>query len=181
MGFLLFDPAPRHIGMIGLGGGSMQKYCYRHLPNSRISVAEISPEVIALRDRFCIPNDDHRFTVSCEDGADFVKRHQGEFDVLIVDGFDIGGQPPELCSPDFYNDCWTALTPEGILAVNVCEARDSILISRMKRIFRQGVLVVGGDTGANTVAFAAKGGALGHTRQEFMANGRKIELAAASL
>jgi hypothetical protein len=27
---------------IGLGGGSLAKFCYRHLPNSRITVVEIN-------------------------------------------------------------------------------------------------------------------------------------------
>ena len=61
MSFLVFNKQPRHVGMIGLGGGSMPKYCYRHLPDTTISVAEINPEVIALRDRFLVPKDDHRF------------------------------------------------------------------------------------------------------------------------
>src|SRR5882762_3774141 len=52
MGFLLFNGRPRHIGFIGLGGGSIPKYCYRFLPHTRVSIAEISPEVIALRDSF---------------------------------------------------------------------------------------------------------------------------------
>lgn len=88
MSFLLFIERPRHIGIIGLGGGSIPKHCYRYLPNTQISVAEISPEVIALRNRFLIPKDDRRFRVHCEDGAEFVKRHMSQFDVLIVDGFD---------------------------------------------------------------------------------------------
>src|SRR6266478_9359903 len=46
MGFLLFNPCPGHITMIGLGGGSLPKYCYRYLPYSQISVVEIRPEVI---------------------------------------------------------------------------------------------------------------------------------------
>ena len=31
MGFLLLDPQPRRITMIGLGGGSLVKFCHRHL------------------------------------------------------------------------------------------------------------------------------------------------------
>ncbi len=55
MGFLLFNPRPQHIGMIGLGGGSIQKYCHRYLPHTEISVAEINPDVITLRDCFRVP------------------------------------------------------------------------------------------------------------------------------
>ena len=34
MAFLLFNPAPKRITMIGLGGGSLAKFCYRNLPRS---------------------------------------------------------------------------------------------------------------------------------------------------
>ena len=74
MGFLLFHAAPRSIGMIGLGGGSLAKFCYRHLPNAVIDVAEICPQIIAIRDEFKIPPDGPRFKVHCQDGADFVDR-----------------------------------------------------------------------------------------------------------
>ena len=40
MGFLLFNPAPDSIAFIGLGGGSLVKFCYRHLPHTQLSVAE---------------------------------------------------------------------------------------------------------------------------------------------
>jgi len=156
VGFLLFKERPRHIGMIGLGGGSIQKYFHQNLPEARITVAEISPEIIALRDRFCIPKDDARFRVICEDGADFVRRHQDEFDVLIVDGFDSAGQPPELCSQDFYDCCYSALAPEGILVVNICDSGRSMLVPRLHRSFGNRVTVADGEDSTNTIAFASK-------------------------
>ena len=160
MGFLLFNNRPRHIGTIGLGGGSIQKHCYRTIPQSRISVAEISSEVIALRDHFYIPKDDSRFTVFCEDGADFVARHSNEFDVLIVDGFDITGQPEQLCSQRFYDDCYEALAPNGVMVVNMPDRDFRGLLASMRLSFRNLVVVVGCEDGDNQIAFAAKGNAL---------------------
>ena len=37
MAFLLLLPEPASIAMIGLGGGSLAKFCYRHLPDCRIT------------------------------------------------------------------------------------------------------------------------------------------------
>ena len=34
LGALLLHPAPRRIGMVGLGGGSQAKFCLRHLPQA---------------------------------------------------------------------------------------------------------------------------------------------------
>jgi spermidine synthase len=164
MGFLFFNKHPRHIGTIGLGGGSIQKHCYRCLPHTRISVAEISPEVIALRGHFSVPKDDHRFEVFCEDGADFVFRHSNEFDVLIVDGFDIAGQPEQLCSQQFYDDCYNALTPDGVMVVNLHDEGYRALLARMRQSFQNRLIVVGCDDGGNQIAFAGKGNAFAFTQ-----------------
>ena len=43
MGFLLLNPQPRAIAMIGLGGGSLAKFCHRHLPSARITAVENNP------------------------------------------------------------------------------------------------------------------------------------------
>ena len=50
MGFLLFHPDPRQIAMIGLGGGSLAKFCHRHLPRASIEVVEINGHILELRD-----------------------------------------------------------------------------------------------------------------------------------
>ena len=155
MDFRHFNPQPLHIGMIGLGGGSMQKHCYANFPEAIISVAEINPGVIALRDYFYIPDDDDRFHIYCEDGADFVQRNESQFDVLLVDGFDNKGQPPQLCSQRFYSDCFRSLTARGILVVNACD--DRAVIPRIQRVFGNEVLVVDEDRTENIIVFAGKG------------------------
>src|SRR3546814_3087514 len=68
--------------MIGLGGGSLAKYCYKYLPDVSITAVEIDPEVIAVGDQFFMPPEDDRFEIVCDDGAAFVKRDAGTCDVL---------------------------------------------------------------------------------------------------
>jgi spermidine synthase len=162
MAFLLFNQYPETLVMIGLGGGSMAKWCYRHLPCSDITVVEINPQVISLRNYFYIPQNNKRFRVLCEDGAMHVARTSDQIDVLIVDGFDADGQPPELCSEEFYNACYDALTSSGLMVVNLCGWGDRINIARIKKIFGDRVLVVTPDDGSNRVVFACKGEPLWH-------------------
>ena len=102
MGFLLMVHKPAHILMIGLGGGSLAKFCYHHLPETRITVVDINPHVIAMRGHFQVPDDDARFKVVCADGADFVRDTRKTFDVILVDGFDADGQSAQLSSTAFY-------------------------------------------------------------------------------
>src|SRR3546814_6660290 len=97
--------------MIGLGGGSLAKYCYKYLPDVSITAVEIDPEVIAVGDQFFMPPEDDRFEIVCDDGAAFVKRDAGTCDVFLVGGFDQGGQPAELCSSEFLRDWHSRLNP----------------------------------------------------------------------
>jgi spermidine synthase len=175
MGFLLFNESPEHIGMIGLGGGSLPKYCYRHLPRTRIAIAEISSEVIALRTYFQIPKDNGRFKVFLEDGAEFVRRQPGAFDVLMVDGFDLKGQPPQLCSQTFYEDCYRALTPNGIMVVNLCDWGYKLALSRMRQVFGE-VFLCDCPDGTNRIAFTMRSDRFNRSPQQLMNRSKGLSL-----
>jgi spermidine synthase len=162
MGFLLFNPDPKSIAMIGLGGGSIPKYCYRYLPQASIVVVEKDPDVIAVRDHFCIPKDDARFQVLCADGADFVYNASSQLDVLVVDGFDRQGQPAQLCSQSFYDHCYNALAPDGVMVVNLLHAElgNDIFLDRIRHSFDDAVIVVDALDSMNKIVFACKGAIL---------------------
>lgn len=159
MGFLLFRPEPERIAMIGLGGGSLAKYCHEFLPEAHFTAVESNPEVIALRDEFAIPPDDARFRVIHADGADFVRRPDEAVDVLLVDGFDLGGQPEQLCSTAFYDHCHAKLREEGVMVVNLWggDGEYELYAARIRESFRGKVVVVATPSGDNRIAFAYKG------------------------
>lgn len=156
MGFLLLHPAPARIAMIGLGGGSLAKYCRATLPEADFTAVEISAEVIALRDHFAVPPDGPRFRILREDGAAFVRRDAAPLDVLLVDGFDRGGQPADLCSAAFYDACRERLAAGGVLVVNLhsdepdCDA----CVARLGETFDGRIVVVRADHSENLVVFA---------------------------
>ena len=179
MGFLLFNPQPDSIAMIGLGGGSLAKFCHRYLPSSRIQVVEINPHVIALRDEFHVPPDSERFTVVRGDGAHFVRHRPNRVDVLLVDGYDRHGQPARLTSQRFYDDCFDMLQPGGIMVINLYYAhphRDAY-IDRIRRSFADSVLVVDDGELSNSIVFACKGDALDR-RPGLARHPRNLEAAA---
>ena len=158
MSFLLFVPAPRRVAMIGLGGGSLAKYIHRHLPDTHVTAVEIDPNVIALRKRFTIPDDSARFRVLCLDGADYVVQAHDSSDVLLVDGFDVSGQPPQLCSEAFYGACLERLAPRGVLVVNLWTAikQHALSTHRIHRVFGHCVLRVPAEESGNSIVFAWK-------------------------
>lgn len=160
MGFLLFLPEPESVAMVGLGGGSLAKFCYRHLPKTRIKVIEINPHVLALRDEFQVPADSPRFSVVLGDGAEFVRSSPLRFDVLLVDGYDHEGLPVALSSQRFYDDCFAMLGPDGILVANLhCNhSRWQQQLARIRRSFDGAVIIIDDedDEGSNSIVFASK-------------------------
>jgi spermidine synthase len=158
MAFLLFVPEPRHLLMIGLGGGSLAKFCYRHLPRTRISVVEINADVIALREHFAVPADDDRFQIIHEDGAAFLASTSATPDVILIDAFDELGVAPSLASPDFYHRVGQCLTPEGVLVMNLSgqKSRYPFHIECLRAAFAGAVLLVPVEADNNVLLFAFK-------------------------
>jgi len=163
MGFLLFNSRPARIAMIGLGGGSLLKFCYRHLPNSQLTMVEINPKVIALRHEFEVPEDAQRIELVCADGADFVRDAAANnpigYDVLLVDGFDSEGLAPSLCSQRFYNDCYQALSPQGVMVANLHhdDPKHALFTARIRLAFDGNLLEVASQEKSNSILFARKG------------------------
>ena len=64
MCFLLFVPEPSRVSMIGLGGGSLAKFIFHRLPNSRIVAIENNAQVIVAAHRqFHVPHHDVRLNI----------------------------------------------------------------------------------------------------------------------
>jgi spermidine synthase len=138
MGFLGAQPAPKNILMIGLGGGSLVKFCHRHLPNSKITVLEIDAAVIALREQFLIPPDDARLQVLHCDALDYLAHNSSSWDVILLDGFDGVGMVEALSSAAFFASCQAALSAGGVLVVNMWGKRKLLvdLLVGLRQQFR---------------------------------------------
>lgn len=177
MGCLLFNPKPKHITMLGLGGGSLAKYCHRYLADANITAVEINPDIIALRNTFAIPNDSSRFHIHCGDGAEFIANPPATTDLLMVDGFDVTGQAPSLCTQRFYNDCYKALGKHGILVVNMCgDGRQiALYVSRIRHSFANSVVVIPSEDCDNQIVFAVKGDGLRYSEKQLLAQARYLE------
>ncbi len=160
---LLFNAAPKSMLLIGLGGGSLAKYCYQTLPQTDVTAVEINPHVIACRDRFQVPADGPRFRVVQADGAacviDAAKAAGAKLrhDVILVDAFHFDGAPTGISSRAFFEACRALLTPKGVLVMNLesepgqCQP----VLANMGQAFDGAVWSVLTDSTSNRIAFAA--------------------------
>lgn len=161
MASLLFRPEPALIGMVGLGGGSQVKFCHRHLPRTRLEAVENDPDVVALRRRFRIPDDDARLQVSIDDGERFLQARPGRYDILLVDAYDPAGIPAALSTQRWYDTCRDALAADGVMASNLYCDDPAPHIARIRRSFgERRVLVLKEPRMSNRVVFAWVGNPL---------------------
>jgi spermidine synthase len=159
MGFLLFKARPRKVLMIGLGGGSLAKYCHRHLLTTQVTVVEIDPEVIALRTHFCVPPDDGRLRVINEDGANYVAQMADKdkrIDVMLVDAYDRFGIAKAVSERSFVENSKRILGLHGIFVINLVGEVDECVryIDIIRSVFGCPVITIALKRDENRVVFA---------------------------
>ncbi|MBS1158740.1 MAG: spermidine synthase-like protein [Proteobacteria bacterium] len=158
MAFLLFQPRPKRIVLIGLGGGSLIKFCYYRLPGTQLTAIELDPEVIAFRDSFLLPPDDARLQVLQADGAEYLEKTEKGIDVLLVDAFDKTGFAPSLANREFFENAFTKLSGNGVMVINLAGEKETYagLIGEAMHVFDDQVIVISVPDDGNHVLYAFK-------------------------
>lgn len=118
---LLWQPAPRRVLLIGVGGGSIPMALAALRPEMEIDAVDIDPAVLRIAQRHFDLTPGPRLRLHAADGRAFVadERAGGRyFDAVLVDAFDETGIPPALYDERFLRDVAAVLTPGGVLLVN---------------------------------------------------------------
>ena len=158
MGFLLFHPRPKRIVLIGLGGGSIIKFCHRRLPGVQLTAVELNPDVIALRDAFFVPPDDERLQILQADGAEYIAQAEKGIDALLIDAFDKTGFAPSLANREFFEAAYAKLAGNGVLVINLAGEKESFagLIGEVMHVFDDQVIMISVPEDGNHILYAFK-------------------------
>lgn len=156
-GLLLRDTTnwPRSALLIGLGAGSLAKFIYRHLPDCRITVVEINPQVVFVAEQyFKLPDDPKRLKIVVGCGADFLLSGDTSFDLILSDGFDARGRPGELDALPFYQASRARLNDKGLFCVNLLREKGfAQSVDRIRQAFDGQIGVLPPCASGNTVLF----------------------------
>jgi len=158
MAFLLFQPRPKRIVLIGLGGGSLIKFCHRRMPGTQLTAVELDPNVIAFRNAFMVPPDDERLQILEADGAEYLENTDKGIDALLVDAFDKTGFAPSLANREFFDNAYAKLSGNGVLVINLAGEKESYagLIGEAMHVFDDQVIVISVPDDGNHVLYAFK-------------------------
>jgi spermidine synthase len=126
MAWMLWRPsaelASGHAVQLGLGAGTITRYCHAVLKMPRVTAVELNPAVIAAcRHGFKLPREGERFALVEGDAGDWVAQgeHRASAQVLNVDLYDHEAAAPVLDSAEFYAHCRDVLAPGGVMSVNL--------------------------------------------------------------
>lgn len=157
MACLLFNDDPRHVLMVGLGGGSVAKYVYHRLPEAKVRVLELDPQVVAIaRQCFMVPRNDDRFEVVVGDGAEYMAGCDERTDFIMVDGYDAESHVEALATREFYGHCRERLAAGGVLVVNLWggDRQFNEVLKRIETVFPDGTLCLPARKPGNVIALA---------------------------
>ena len=111
-------PNPERVLVIGGGDGGTITEILKYDSVKEVVLCEIDAEVIRVCKKyfpeFAASFSDPRLTVVAADGAQYIKRKPGYFDIICVDSTDEFGPAEVLFQKPFYQALKNALTKDGI-------------------------------------------------------------------
>lgn len=113
------NPNIKNVLVIGGGDGGTVRELVRYPSIQHVDMVEIDKVVVDVSRNF-FPTiscalDNEKVNVLYEDGVEFVKDKNNFYDLIIIDSTDPIGPGEGLFTTEFYNNCYNALTSEGIL------------------------------------------------------------------
>lgn len=150
---------PRHVTLLGLGGGSLLRSLHHFLSHCRFHVIELRPKVYEIAKRYFDMPDDERVRVSIGDAADaLVDMPDAGTDVIFADIYDAHQMHSLQQQRRFVDECWRSLSPDGWLVINYHRLPDydSEFFFHLDHRFSK-LMVCSGKV-SNHVLFAGKSG-----------------------
>jgi len=138
MSSLLFEPEPKKILLLGLGGGSLVHFLLKAAPFAQIEVVELRPDVIELSETyFELPIDSERLVVHCDEACSFMSKkmrdNAGRYDMILVDIFDNDGPSTLNADVDFLTSCKSLLNDSGVISFNLWNRKIDLYTSLYKK------------------------------------------------
>lgn len=109
----------KRVLVIGGGDGGTVRELIHYNNLAQIDLVEIDEEVVLACQTY-LPQtacmlDDPKVHKYYEDGLKFIRHHEDEYDVIIVDSTDPFGPGEGLFTREFYGNCFRALKEDGIM------------------------------------------------------------------
>ena len=121
---LFYNPEPKKVLVLGLGGGVIPREMRHYFPELEIDVVEIDPEIQIIAKQFFSFHEDNNLRVHITDGRMFIKKQlrldpTPKYDIIILDAFNSDYVPFHLMTKEFLEEVKGVLTDDGVVIANV--------------------------------------------------------------
>lgn len=178
---LLFDPTPKRVCTIGIGGAVIPRALELCAPGVRIDTVDIDPAVIKVARDYFYWRPSKNVRVYAQDGRSFINwalvNKQPPYDWVILDAYNDDYVPFHLTTKEFFQTIKRVLAPDGIVAANMCIDND--LYGCEARTFQEvfgNVTAFAGHRSGNIILVAQNGRPRPLTLAEAAAAARKLHL-----
>lgn len=158
---LVHEPSGQsRLGILGLGAGSLLRYCLRHTP-AYLDVIEYNPAVTRIGiEHFKLPAEHERVQYWHEDAHEAMRQSTDAYDVLMVDLYDHEAKGPSCSSLAFYRACYHALKEQGVMTVNLFANHSSFErnLNHIYKVFKGACFALPETEDGNCIVLAMKSG-----------------------
>lgn len=181
---LIFQPKPKNIMIVGLGGGSLVKYLLNYLPQCKIDVVELRSAVYHTAcDFFQLP-DELRLTVYIDDIQHHLQQHMNShtdhYDLVLVDAFVGDGISDSVVENHFFDSVHEILRPTGIFSMNLWHndlLSTEQMVKKINATFGNRALKVPLDDRENLIMLIRKGPQLQPFERNLLQQARELQSA----
>lgn len=120
MSFLLFQGRPQSTLLLGLGGGSIIHFLTHWFPALKITAVDINEQIVKIAKDYFGLSTTPQVNIEVADAFIYLNRlKQKSVNVILVDLHDGVSHPKFLYTPSFMAHCFHALSPGGVLVINL--------------------------------------------------------------
>jgi len=121
---LLYQPEPKRVLVLGLGGGTIPREMHYYFPDAEIDVVELDPGIPPVAEAFFGFRPDDKLQVHVSDGRVFIRKRNASgnsppYDYVVLDAFSSQYIPFHLMTREFLEEVKKALTDDGVVVANV--------------------------------------------------------------
>ena len=126
---LLWNPKPKRVLLMGLGGGSTVRVFQHHYPDIHMDTVELDPVVAKVAKQFFHVKETPKHKIYFQDGRQFLRLNkQLKYDAILMDAYTSNKYgthiPFHLATKEFFALAAEDLTREGALVFNVIGTYD---------------------------------------------------------
>lgn len=154
---LCFQPRPQRALVLGLGGGILARFLFRHFSELHIDAVEYRETVAeAAYDYFQLPRDP-RLQVHIADAQAYLRRTKATYDLVLVDLYDHIGMVDACRRLGFFDRVLQTLSADGVMAINLWRTDMDLyaqVVESLEAAFCGQLLYLPVGSGENSIAFA---------------------------